>query len=1628
MKNLRFFWALLLAIISTTQVVAQEAYAALSSDGKTLTFYYDNLRSTRGTTHNVPWNDTYPGWTSSNGDATIETVNFDESFAGYHGLTHTQNMFYKMTALKNVNHTDYFDAGSVTMTSFMFSGCTSLTSLDMRCFDTGKLARMTSMFANCTNLATIYANTDWKTSSHINSSNMFLGCTKLKNYRNGNYPSQCGYDARLANTSWFFTSKIEAYAVLDNGTLTFCYDTRRMSRTGTTYSIPWNGVYPGWTSADGNADVTTVDFESSFARAPLTSTNKMFYKLSNLTTVNNLNNLNTENVTNMVSMFEGCSRLTTLDLLRFNVDNVQFMVNMFKDCSSLTTINANDDWSTGVVFVSDQMFDGCTSLKGGNGTAYNASHVDVAYAHADAADNAGYFTAVVEPYAVLSGTTLTFYYDTQRPSRPGITYILPWEGERPDWYGDDEITAVDFDTSFKQYRGLTSAKNMFKELSGLQTVSNLRQMYAYNVKDMSYMFAECSSLTSIDLTGLTTTQVTTMENMFYGCTSLQSLNLSGFYTSMLTNASGMFGNCTSLTNISGLRDLSFAGVTNMSYVFGGCSSLTSIDLRNFKTNNAKNMSAMFYGCSALGSLDLSTFQTKNATDMSYMFYNCSSLTNLDVSNLQTANVTTMDEMFYGCSSLASLDLRNFKMENMESMNNMFEGCSALQTIYCNDTWTCDNGYSMFYNCTSLVGGNNTAFDDNYDDISRAHPDGGTSNPGYFTSAARLYGVLDESTGILTIYYNDSPFVPTEGKVLFNIVSEGPEWMSTSEISIVDFDASVVDYEGLTSAASMFSGLRSLTEIRHLERLNTNNVTNMSNMFYMCRSLTSLDLSSLNTSNVTNTSSMFASCQLLESVNLSNFNTSKVTNMYNMFYGCSALTSIDMSSFDTHNVTDMSRMFYNCSSITSLDIRNFNMDKVTNVVSMFQGCSALETIYCNDVWNTYGWYVFKDCTSLVGGNGTTYDANNVGVDYARPDLAWDPGYFTSTLEPYAVVDGATLTFYYDDLRSTRTGETHNIPWSTDDYPAWAGESRNHPNTTITTAEFDDSFAKYYGLTSTCGMFANMTALSEIKGIENLKTDNVTTMFAMFSNCSGLASIDVSGFNTENVEYMTRMFEYLSLTVLDVSGFNTQNLKSTDWMFNNCTSLTTIYCNEAWQAEDSSSMFNGCRALVGGKGTAFDSSHTNGDYAHPDGGQSDPGYFTYELKPYAVLNEGTLTFYYDSDWITRVGTKYGVQWDSTPEWYRENGNITSVSFDSSFGNYHGLLNARSMFGGMINITTINGLTFLNTENVTNMTTMFYHCSSLKSLDLTNFKIENVEMVDFMFANCTALETIYCNDTWTTGSSQNLFLDCTSLVGGKGTGYNAEHVDVGYARPDGGTSNPGYFTVKPDFVRGDVNKDGSITIADVTALVNIILGKSPAITEMCNTMVSYFIRKDASGDYGDAQTITLTGKALQAVQTALQLTPTELAAKLVRNSNTPLANGEARFMPVDASGNFVQVSPTDDVYGYWFSGDGQVVNYGQNSKVVVRLTIEDGDIKIMTCQYPGSTQSGDDFPIHMALVYKDDAGKQGVVNFTFHFVFDNSGAFNTVLQVALTPVSEVADVNQDGSITIADVTALVNIILGK
>ena len=191
-----------------------------------------------------------------------------------------------------------------------------------------------------------------------------------------------------------------------------------------------------------------------------------------------------------------------------------------------------------------------------------------------------------------------------------------------------------------------------------------------------------------------------------------------------------------------------------------------------------------------------------------------------------------------------------------------------------------------------------------------------------------------------------------------------------------------------------------------------------------------------------------------------------------------------------------------------------------------------------------------------------------------------------------------------------------------------------------------------------------------------------------------------------------------------------------------------------------------------------------------------------KPYAVLsdNNTVLTFYYDDQKVTKNGMGMTLSTGGLPEWAANRRDITSVVFDSSFGEYHGLTNITNWFN-CDNLTTMTGMEYWNTDSVTVMYDTFAGCSKLETLDLSHFNAANVTDMRFLFASCSSLKTIYVGDKWTTAQvqeSESMFSGCYSLVGGSGTTYDANHTDHTYAHIDGGPSDPGYFTDIADTAR--------------------------------------------------------------------------------------------------------------------------------------------------------------------------------------------------------------------------------------
>ena len=474
-------------------------------------------------------------------------------------------------------------------------------------------------------------------------------------------------------------------------------------------------------------------------------------------------------------------------------------------------------------------------------------------------------------------------------------------------------------------------------------------------------------------------------------------------------------------------------------------------------------------------------------------------------------------------------------------------------------------------------------------------------------------VCTNYSSIKNIVFDESfkTYAPTSLSVFFygcetlETIS-GLEYLNTANVEFMNYmfngcsalkslDLTNFNTAKVTNMGNMFNGCSALTSL-DLTNFNTAKVTNMGNMFEGCSALKSLDLTNFNTANVTDMSFMFKGCSALKSLDLTNFNTAKVTNMSFMFHGCSALTSLDLTNFNTANVTDMSFMFNGCSALTSLDLTNFNtakvtyMDymfngcsaltsldltnfntaKVTHMNNMFEGCSALTTIYASDKFDTdnvwSGSDMFTGCKSLKDYSDSKTDHN-----YANYGTT---GYFTPVFD-YAEFDNATGTLTFRRGLSKPAG-AYDLNMESNN-PGWEAQKRN-----IKKVVFDASFANARP-TSCCWWFGNCFYLTEIEGIENLNTQNVTDMRDMFTCCYALTSLDVSNFNTQNVEDMTDMFlgcEKLSL--LDLSNFNTERVESMSSMFSGCSTLQTIFASDKFvtdQVWGDVDMFIGCDNLKG-----------------------------------------------------------------------------------------------------------------------------------------------------------------------------------------------------------------------------------------------------------------------------------------------------------------------------------------------------------------------------------------------------------------------------------------------------------------
>ena len=413
-------------------------------------------------------------------------------------------------------------------------------------------------------------------------------------------------------------------------------------------------------------------------------------------------------------------------------------------------------------------------------------------------------------------------------------------------------------------------------------------------------------------------------------------------------------------------------------------------------------------------------------------------------------------------------------------------------------------------------------------------------------------------------------------------------------------------------------------------------------------------------------------------------------------------------------------------------------------------------------------------------------------FSDADATQEVSYASLLYKGYAVFDGSTrtLTFRYGPSKPEGAYDLNEGTSS----PAWEIQRAN-----IEKVVFDASFANARP-TSCYKWFWAFNNLAQIEGIEYLNTEkvtnmdwmfsgysnlpsldlsnfdtrNVTSMRGMFNACKGIGSLDLSNFNTQNVTDMYCMFWGCSeLTSLDLTNFDTQNVENMSAMFIDCSNLTTIYVGDKFvttNVSNGANMFAGCEKLKN-----YTNSKTNHNYANCTTGYFTPG------CGYAMFDgvTGTLTFRYGP---SKPEGAYDLnEGTSSPAWEIQRANIEKVVFDASFANARPT-SCNVWFFNCSNLTTIEGIEYLNTAKVTNMESMFDYCESLKSLDLTKFNTEKVTNMQGMFLLCHALTTIYASDKFVTDQvtyGNNMFYGCEKLNGydGSKTNYKYANYKAGY-----------------------------------------------------------------------------------------------------------------------------------------------------------------------------------------------------------------------------------------------------------
>ncbi len=569
-------------------------------------------------------------------------------------------------------------------------------------------------------------------------------------------------------------------------------DTLHSSRIGVFQSADGNTVYIAPMTATGKAAADTdkviyapensdflFDGNSSYTNlgsnltsidcanldtSRTTSMKGLFYDLTALTSLD-ISNFNTSKVTDMSYMFIGCSALQSINLASFDTSKVTDMTAMFRKCYALNNLDLSK-FDTSEVTTMKLMFGGDQATIDGTLTHYSNQLTTLNISNFDTSKvtDLSYMFYECEN---LKSIVLPTDFNCEKVE---TTYAM--------FFSCKKLTNLDM-SNFKTSSALTNAGVMFGSCESLTTLPLSSGFNTSGITNMERMFEYNYELKSLDLSSFNTGAVTSAKDMFNGCRSLQRIKLGVNFKFVGSNSylptpsssyiTGAVGNWKDISTEKTYTPTTLATFHNSStvartyqvsknltytidaekcrYAFGtGATYLKFVkgtevpsgvsSSKDIQTSGSTGAIGVFKSGNTIYVAPKDEFDYSSviytASDCEAMFRDCM-CTNIYLTNLDTSKATNMDFMFKNCYA-TTIDISSFNTSNVTYMRWMFNSCSYLKTIYASSNFvtTKANTAYMFDDSTKLVGGSGTTYNSSYVDGTRAHIDGGTSNPGYFT--------------------------------------------------------------------------------------------------------------------------------------------------------------------------------------------------------------------------------------------------------------------------------------------------------------------------------------------------------------------------------------------------------------------------------------------------------------------------------------------------------------------------------------------------------------------------------------------------------------------------------------------------------------------------------------------------------------------------------------------------------------------------------------------------------------------------------------------------------------------------------------------------------------------------------